>query len=60
MNNDEGRVFEKVLDALDAPEPDHALKDTIMKGVYFLMVAKEIGAFHASIPQILLNDTTEE
>jgi len=60
MNDDEGFVFEKVLDALEAPEPDHALKDNIMKGVYFLMVGKEIGAFHASIPQILLNNTTEE
>jgi len=60
MNDDEDLVFEQVLNALDLPEPDHATKERIMKAVYVLMVAKEIGLFHVSIPGILLDDTTYE
>ncbi|WP_447968502.1 hypothetical protein [Nitrospira sp. M1] len=60
MNNDESLVFEQVLNALDLPDPDLVTKERIMKAVYLLMVAKEIGLFHVSIPGILLDDTTYE
>ncbi|GJL54848.1 MAG: hypothetical protein NPIRA02_19800 [Nitrospirales bacterium] len=60
MNNDESFVFEQVLNALDLPEPDLVTKERIMKAVYLLMVAKEIGLFHVSIPGTLLDDTTYE
>ena len=58
--NDEERVFEQVLDALDLPEPDTITKEKIMKAVFLLIVAKEIGSFHIAIPGILLDDTTYE
>lgn len=60
MNADEQVLFERVLDALDLPEPDHFTKERIMKAVFFLIVAKEIGSFHLSIPWILLADTLYE
>ncbi len=60
MNNDEQHLFEHVLDSLAIPEPDNTTKNQIMKAVYFLAVAKEVGAFHASIPMTLLNDSTDE
>ena len=60
MNDDEQVLFDQVLDALDLPEPDHAIKQRIMKAVFFLVVAKEIGIFHMSIPWILLADTLYE
>jgi hypothetical protein len=43
MNDDEEQLFEHVLDTLDIPEPDPATKAKIMKAVYFLTVAKEVG-----------------
>jgi len=60
MIDDEDLVFEQVLDVLDLPEPDQITKERIMKAVYVLMVAKEIGLFHLSIPEILLSDRTYE
>jgi hypothetical protein len=60
MEQDEEFVFEKVLDALELPEPDSATKEKIMKAVFFILVAKEIGAFHTSIPGIFLDDLTNE
>ena len=60
MNKDEEQTFEYVLDSLDIPEPDQSIKDKIMKAVYFLTVAKEVGAFHASIPTTLFDDSRDE
>lgn len=60
MNHAEEVIFDKVLNALDLPEPDSSLKKQIMKIVLFLLVVKEIGAFHASIPGMLLDDLTDE
>ncbi len=60
MIDDEQLVFEQVLDALEIPEPDHVTKERIMKAVFFLIVAKEIGAFYMSLPGILLDDSTYE
>ncbi len=60
MNNDEQQLFEHVLDSLAVPEPDKTMKNQIMKAVYFLTVAKEVGAFHASIPVTLFDDSTDE
>lgn len=60
MNHDEELIFNNVLDALDLPEPDRFLKEQIMKMVLFLLVAKEIGVFHVSIPGMLLDDFTDE
>ncbi len=60
MNDDEQQTFEYVLDSLDIPEPDRTTKDKIMKAVYLLTVAKEVGAFHASIPVTLFDDSSEE
>ena len=60
MNDDEELMFEHVLDSLDIPEPDQTTKDKIMKAVYFLTVAKEVGAYHASIPVTLFDDSTDE
>jgi hypothetical protein len=60
MNDDEQKLFEHVLDTLAIPEPDKSTKEKIMKAVYFLTVAKEVGAFHASIPVALFNDSTDE
>jgi len=60
MNDEEQQTFEYVIDTLDIPEPDQTTKDKIMKAVYFLTVAKEIGAFHASIPITLLHDPMGE
>ncbi len=60
MNDDEQQTFEYVLDSLDIPEPDQTTKNKIMKAVYFLNVAKEVGAFHASIPRTLFDDSNEE
>ena len=55
MNADEQQTFEYVLDTLDIPEPDQTTKEKIMKAVYFLTVAKEVGAFNASIPITLFS-----
>jgi len=60
MNEDEEQLFEHVLDTLNIPEPDLATKSKIMKAVYFLTVAKEVGAFQASIPITLFDDSTNE
>lgn len=60
MNNDEEQMFEHVLDTLDIPEPDQTTKEKIMKAVYFLTVAKEVGAFQASIPVTLFVDSTDD
>jgi len=60
MNNDEEQMFEHVLEALDIPEPDQTTKKKIMKAVYFLTVAKEVGAFQASIPITLFDDSTDD
>ncbi|MDH4192608.1 MAG: hypothetical protein OEY80_02575 [Nitrospirota bacterium] len=60
MNDDEKQVFNQVLENLNIPEPDPAMKEKIMKAVYLLSVAKEIGAFHASIPGTLLDDSMSE
>lgn len=60
VEHDEELVFEKVLDALELPDPDSATKEKIMKAVFFLMVLKEIGLFHASILGSLLDDLTNE
>ena len=60
MNDDEQQTFEYVLDSLDIPDPDRATKDKIMKAVYLLTVAKEVGAFHASIPVTLFDNSSEE
>jgi len=60
MNDDEAQLFEQVLDTLNIPEPDLATKAKIMKAVYFLNVAKEVGAFQASIPITLFDDSTNE
>ncbi len=60
MNDDEQQIFEHVLDSLAIPEPDKSTKEQVMKAVYFLTVAKEVGAFHASIPVTLFDDSTEE
>lgn len=60
MNDDEQDLFEHVLDSLAIPDPDKATKKQIMKAVYFLTVAKEVGAFHASIPVTLFTDSTDE
>lgn len=60
MNDEEQQVFEQVLDTLHIPEPDPATKEKLMKAVYFISVAKEIGAFHASIPGTLLDDSMSE
>ncbi len=60
MNDEEQQTFEYVLDSLDIPDPDRTTKDKIMKAVYFLTVAKEVGAFHASIPSTLFDDSNEE
>ena len=60
MNDDERQTFEYVLDALDLPDPDHNTKNKIMKAVFLLTVAKEVGAFHASIPLTLFHDSTNE
>ncbi|MEO6203133.1 MAG: hypothetical protein ABIU05_21825 [Nitrospirales bacterium] len=60
MNDEEDVVFEQVLDALHIPEPDQHTKEQVMKAVFFLSVAKEIGAFHASIPGTLLDDSISE
>ena len=60
MNSDEQQLFEHVLDSLAIPDPDKTTKKQIMKAVYFLTVAKEVGAFHASIPVTLLTDSTDE
>jgi hypothetical protein len=60
MNEDEQQTFEYVLDTLDIPEPDPTTKEKIMKAVYFLTVAKEVGAFNASIPITLFHDSTSE
>ncbi len=60
MNDDEQQTFEYVLDSLDIPEPDLTMKDKIMKAVYLLTVAKEVGAFHASIPVTLFDTSNEE
>lgn len=60
MIDDEQLVFEQVLDALELPEPDHVTKERIMKAVFLLIVAREIGSFHMAIPGILLDDTTYE
>ena len=60
MNDEEQQTFEYVLNSFDIPEPDQTTKDKVMKAVYFLTVAKEVGAFHASIPITLLNDSTSE
>ena len=59
MNHDEELIFDKVLDALDVPAPDRFLKEQILKMVILILVAKEIGVFHASIPGILFDDFTE-
>ena len=56
--NEEELLFDQVLDALDLPEPDHVTKHSVMKAVFLLLVAKEIGLFHVSIPAILLDDTS--
>ncbi|MCA9471703.1 MAG: hypothetical protein MRJ96_12185 [Nitrospirales bacterium] len=58
--NDEELVFEKVLDALELPEPDRMTKERVMKAVFLLLVAKEVGAFYLSIPLTLLSDTIFE
>lgn len=60
MNQDEELVFEKVLDALDLPDPDSTTKEKIMRAVFFLLVVKEIGAFHVAIPGIILDDLINE
>ncbi|MDH3503969.1 MAG: hypothetical protein OEZ41_03025 [Nitrospirota bacterium] len=60
MNDEEDLVFEQVLDALHIPEPDQRTKEQVMRAVFFLSVAKEIGAFHASIPGTLLDDLISE
>ena len=60
MNDDEQQLFEHVLDSLPIPDPDQITKAKIMKAVYFLTVAKEVGAFHASIPVTLFDDSTDE
>lgn len=60
MEQDEELVFEKILDALELPEPDLATKEKIMKAVFFLLVAKEVGIFYAAIPGIFLDDLTNE
>jgi hypothetical protein len=60
MNDDEQQIFEHVLDSLAIPEPDKSTKEQVMKAVYFLTVAKEVGAFHASIPVTLFDDSTDE
>ncbi|MDT7041747.1 hypothetical protein [Candidatus Nitronereus thalassa] len=60
MEHDEELVFERVLDALDLPDPDRETKEKIMKTVFFILVAREIGMFHASIPGIFLDDLTNE
>ena len=60
MEQDEALVFERVLDALELPEPDGATKEKIMKAVFFILVAREIGAFHASIPGIFLDALMNE
>ena len=60
MIDDEQLVFEQVLDALDLPEPDHVTKERIMKAVFLLLVAKEVGLFYMSTPGILLGDSTYE
>jgi hypothetical protein len=60
MNEDEQQTFEYVLDALDIPAPDKTTKEKIMKAVYFLTVAKEVGAFNASIPITLFYNSTSE
>mgnify|MGYP000147357691 CR=1 FL=1 len=60
MNDDEQHLFEHVLDSLAIPEPDKTMKTQIMKAVYFLTVAKEVGAFHASIPMTLFDDSIDE
>ncbi len=60
MNQDEEFVFERVLNALELPEPDTATKEKIMKAVFFLLVAKEIGVFHLAIPGILFDDLSNE
>jgi hypothetical protein len=56
MNNEEKIIFEKVMDLIRIPEPDSAIKQKIMKVVYFLMIVKEIAVFNLSIPSILLDD----
>ena len=60
MESEEELVFEKVLDSLDLPDPDAVVKEKIMKAVYFLLIAKEVGLFHAAIPGMLLDDITQE
>lgn len=60
MNDDEEQLFEHVLDTLDIPEPEPATKSKIMKAVYFLTVAKEVGAFQASIPITLFDDSADD
>ena len=60
MNDEEQQTLEYVLDSLDIPDPDRTTKDKIMKAVYFLTVAKEVGAFHASIPNTLLDDLSKD
>ena len=60
MNDEEEQVFEHVLENLKIPEPDPATKEKIMKAVYFLTVAKEVGAFQASIPVTLFVDSTDD
>ncbi len=60
MIHDEELLFNNVLDALDLPEPDRIIKEQILKIVMFLLVAKEIGVFHTSIPGMLLDDFTDE
>lgn len=60
MNDEEDLVFEQVLDVLQIPEPDQHIKEQVMKAVFFLSVAREIGAFHASIPGTLLDSSISE
>ena len=60
MNDEENLVFEQMLETLNIPAPDETTKEQIMKAVLALNVAKEIGAFHASIPEILIDDSSSE
>lgn len=60
MNDNDEELLEHVLDRLNIPEPDLATKAKIMKAIYFLAVAKEVGAFQASIPITLFDDSTNE
>ncbi|MCA9464744.1 MAG: hypothetical protein KC643_04785 [Nitrospira sp.] len=60
MNEDETHLFDCMLEKLRLSDPEPMMKEKIMKAVYLLSVAKEVGAFHASIPLTLLNDSNPE